>query len=291
MKKAFTLIELLVVIAIIAILAAILFPVFAQAKAAAKNVTSLSNIRQIGTAQHLYFGDNDDNNPAGDDYAEWLWMFLWAPYIKSQPADFSGSKNNFFYSPTAPGNTPQYLSEQRYDEFIERGLHTQFKMRTDLTDPAGERAIVFWSSYSINEHSVQEWPNMSSYNEPAETLSILEATDTEIEGDELRKLFARGVDCSGGLADNFESRPTLGGYAGGSNFLYMDGHAKYSKHTIGNRFATSAENFCDFSRYQFPQGGRGGSSTTPNSSGVRPDCGAWTAPADQLDANGACVAK
>ncbi|MFX8727564.1 prepilin-type N-terminal cleavage/methylation domain-containing protein, partial [Acinetobacter baumannii] len=50
MKKAFTLIELLVVIAIIEILAAILFPVFAQAKESAKKATCLSNIRQLNNA-------------------------------------------------------------------------------------------------------------------------------------------------------------------------------------------------------------------------------------------------
>jgi prepilin-type N-terminal cleavage/methylation domain-containing protein len=60
MKRAFTLIELLVVIAIIAILAAILFPVFAQAKAAAKTTTSISNMKQIGTAMLIYSTDNDD---------------------------------------------------------------------------------------------------------------------------------------------------------------------------------------------------------------------------------------
>ena len=60
MKQAFTLIELLVVIAIIAILAAILFPVFAQAKAAAKTSSTISNIKQLGTAVHIYAGDYDD---------------------------------------------------------------------------------------------------------------------------------------------------------------------------------------------------------------------------------------
>ncbi|RYG21086.1 prepilin-type N-terminal cleavage/methylation domain-containing protein [bacterium] len=60
MKKAFTLIELLVVIAIIAILAAILFPVFAQAKYAAKRTASLSNMKQIGTATMIYVNDTDD---------------------------------------------------------------------------------------------------------------------------------------------------------------------------------------------------------------------------------------
>ncbi len=60
-ETAFTLIELLVVIAIIAILAAILFPVFAQAKLAAKKTTDLSNIKQIGTSQQIYVSDYDDH--------------------------------------------------------------------------------------------------------------------------------------------------------------------------------------------------------------------------------------
>jgi len=60
-RKAFTLIELLVVIAIIAILAAILFPVFAQAKAAAKKAVSISNNKQLTLASIMYAGDNDDH--------------------------------------------------------------------------------------------------------------------------------------------------------------------------------------------------------------------------------------
>jgi len=63
MKKAFTLIELLVVIAIIAILAAILFPVFAQAKEAAKKTTYIANMKQTGTASQIYMADVDDLFP------------------------------------------------------------------------------------------------------------------------------------------------------------------------------------------------------------------------------------
>jgi prepilin-type N-terminal cleavage/methylation domain-containing protein len=62
-SHAFTLIELLVVIAIIAILAAILFPVFAQAKEAAKKTVEISNFKQIGTAVQLYLNDFDDSYP------------------------------------------------------------------------------------------------------------------------------------------------------------------------------------------------------------------------------------
>jgi len=63
MKKAFTLIELLVVIAIIAILAATLFPAFAQAKAQAKATVTLNNIRQMGHSVAMYLNDNDDIMP------------------------------------------------------------------------------------------------------------------------------------------------------------------------------------------------------------------------------------
>jgi len=60
MTRAFTLIELLVVIAIIAILAAILFPVFAQAKEAAKKTVAISGVKQYGTGGAIYMSDNDD---------------------------------------------------------------------------------------------------------------------------------------------------------------------------------------------------------------------------------------
>jgi len=63
MKKGFTLIELLVVIAIIAILAAILFPVFAQAREKARATQCLSNIKQVSTALIMYCGDWDDGFP------------------------------------------------------------------------------------------------------------------------------------------------------------------------------------------------------------------------------------
>jgi prepilin-type N-terminal cleavage/methylation domain-containing protein/prepilin-type processing-associated H-X9-DG protein len=66
MKRAFTLIELLVVIAIIAILAAILFPVFAQAKEAAKRTACLSNTKQMALAMNIYLTDYDDTTPTVD---------------------------------------------------------------------------------------------------------------------------------------------------------------------------------------------------------------------------------
>ena len=67
-KRAFTLIELLVVIAIIAILAAILFPVFAQARDKARQASCLSNMKQQGLAVHMYAQDYDEMVPPWWDY-------------------------------------------------------------------------------------------------------------------------------------------------------------------------------------------------------------------------------
>lgn len=99
LKRAFTLIELLVVIAIIAILAAILFPVFAQAKEAAKKTQDLSNTKQQGTAFHIYLQDNDDTFPMGFGQASisgrkrWLWNFT-----QYAPANWpSGAGDDQYY--------------------------------------------------------------------------------------------------------------------------------------------------------------------------------------------------
>ncbi len=62
-RHAFTLVELLVVIAVIALLAAILFPVFAQAREKARQTSCLSNLRQLGTGMSMYFQDYDDRYP------------------------------------------------------------------------------------------------------------------------------------------------------------------------------------------------------------------------------------
>ena len=97
-KKGFTLIELLVVIAIIAILAAILFPVFAQARAKARQVSCLSNIRNLNTAILMYVQDSDESFPFwqwGQSYSgasgagstpnhfESLWVNAIYPYVKN----------------------------------------------------------------------------------------------------------------------------------------------------------------------------------------------------------------
>lgn len=103
-SKAFTLIELLVVIAIIAILAAILFPVFAQAREKARAAACLSNTKQIATAQMMYMQDYDEvvipahmgytdqqvgtysgPGPGNGSVADWkrFWHYIIQPYVKN----------------------------------------------------------------------------------------------------------------------------------------------------------------------------------------------------------------
>src|SRR3712207_5456887 len=97
-RRGFTLIELLVVIAIIAILAAILFPVFAQAREAARKASCQSNLRQLGLAVQMYNNDNDEFFPPS---ISWDWPVqsdYRAEYYTWRGAIFPYTKNAGLYT-------------------------------------------------------------------------------------------------------------------------------------------------------------------------------------------------
>jgi prepilin-type N-terminal cleavage/methylation domain-containing protein/prepilin-type processing-associated H-X9-DG protein len=121
-RRGFTLIELLVVIAIIAILAAILFPVFAQAREAARKSTCLSNMKQIGMGIAMYTQDNDEQLPQGtrgnsctDSMGagrDSRWMHQIYPYVKNNglftcPSDLN-KVNNGPWDPKTCNNFCDY---------------------------------------------------------------------------------------------------------------------------------------------------------------------------------------
>jgi prepilin-type N-terminal cleavage/methylation domain-containing protein len=152
-RKAFTLIELLVVIAIIAILAAILFPVFAQAKLAAKRTADLSNNKNIVLGMIMYAGDYDDCLTPGMQgiwdqprYDILLWKDAVLPYIKNgglpvlaNGAPYYGPNNEsggIFASPTWSGNWAALPASDGSDIFGD--TTTRFPRSYGLNMDAGD---------------------------------------------------------------------------------------------------------------------------------------------------------
>jgi prepilin-type N-terminal cleavage/methylation domain-containing protein len=160
-RRAFTLIELLVVIAIIAILAAILFPVFAQAKTAAKKTASLSNVKQLGTGTQIYLADYDDvfptqcgkltnglwawnwwnSVPAGwttylgfDSWSQGSWENVILPYVKNGNIFESPNGTDYNVFPNASG--PSYKVKEPYKVgYTYNGLLHAYNA-TGVTSPA-----------------------------------------------------------------------------------------------------------------------------------------------------------
>ncbi len=130
-NRAFTLIELLVVIAIIAILAAILFPVFAQAKLAAKKASSISNNKQIGLAELIYSSDvddmfvlesNADNNApslSGELIAQraQTWVLLMQPYMKNIQMLVDPGVGDTLGVYTGSGPNAWYYNQERFSQY------------------------------------------------------------------------------------------------------------------------------------------------------------------------------
>ncbi|MGV3619067.1 MAG: prepilin-type N-terminal cleavage/methylation domain-containing protein [Fimbriimonas sp.] len=251
--RAFTLIELLVVIAIIAILAAILFPVFAQAKIAAKKTQTLSSLKQIGTATQMYMGDYDDmyvpfSNNAGDA-AQWSALRhtppgLIDPYIKNGTNVTTGELKDLWADPlTKPllSNGQAIRNTFAYNIFGLGGF-----TRTCLGDIAGctARASGTWGDFASTEYNKPA--NGSSLQAPAETLVFVtgeqyaRAPQVGIanagangnavgifgnSGQGGDALFNSGLTTA---SPNMAAREKL--YVGGDSFVvYGDGHAKIRK--------------------------------------------------------------
>jgi prepilin-type N-terminal cleavage/methylation domain-containing protein/prepilin-type processing-associated H-X9-DG protein len=172
-RKAFTLIELLVVIAIIAILAAILFPVFAQAKLAAKKISSLSNVKQLDLGVLMYANDQDDRFPMGSGHSWWYptgggWSWDVEPYLKSLPImhDTADSDSKQFW-PTWMGSPVVEISYASNGEIV--------------CNPAGDchnRGVIGMAQgVDVNSKTYTGWLDVStitstSVTQPAATIMM-----------------------------------------------------------------------------------------------------------------------
>lgn len=124
MRKAFTLIELLVVIAIIAILAAILFPVFAQAKLAAKKAATISQAKQVGTALTIYLADYDDLFPCG-----------------TVPNLTTGGWRSFDFTAQSPAGWFAYPGAQEEYELMWHNVSEPYRKNYDILNPPGNNSV------------------------------------------------------------------------------------------------------------------------------------------------------
>jgi prepilin-type N-terminal cleavage/methylation domain-containing protein len=260
-RRAFTLIELLVVIAIIAILAAILFPVFAAAKESAKATQILAQMKQIGTGLIMYAADYDDkclpwfvrtglpsNVPFRDDLIGWAYNIQ--PYIKNgtpnraalvaNPAAINIPPTGIMFSPMwtvekwvrgadmpdcdGPGALNAWLPLKWIHAHYGIGFGIQVAGSCTVADP------YFFFAGSDVRWKIMDWTEMFR---PAETIIITDGFTGVINGN--------GFGTSMGCESAFM-------YKGGGNCIFCDSHAKFVK---GNneRYLQQDLQGCWFKKY------------------------------------------
>jgi prepilin-type N-terminal cleavage/methylation domain-containing protein/prepilin-type processing-associated H-X9-DG protein len=232
-RTGFTLIELLVVIAIIAILAAILFPVFAQARNQARKATCISNLKQIALAQLMYVQDYDEQftvwdwgKPGGQD--SWVradgsgwWMVQTVPYIK----------NYGLYA--CPNDTRAFNASGAGCASCGWGYAVQ--------QPATNPRTFFRSSYGISEWLV------SIDNSERRLAGVPAPASTAMYADSIGPLFNDWDECgdpwpfgftrvwyanngewgSWGNDNDYEANKRYSRHGDGNVISYVDGHAGY----------------------------------------------------------------
>ena len=257
--SAFTLIELLVVIAIIAILAAILFPVFAQAREKARMTACLSNVKQMGTALMMYLQDYDENLPfkrvttdGKGNYFWWTtkettWKDGLVPYIKNGGRDYNSGTT---YKTAGNGGIFQCPSNTAAWSTGQEGSQGAWGFGGDPTG-LGDESTRFPRGYAINSEAgcnslgrpgggdcLSVWPNVGDGNPQGASIAALDKPASIIAISEVRMNFIdtkgefTAYECTqGGRPAGDTGSSCIFAHNGFINLVFFDGHAKAVKGT------------------------------------------------------------
>ena len=248
LRQGFTLIELLVVIAIIAILAAILFPVFAQAREKARGISCLSNIKQLSLGMIMYAQDYDESFP------QWRWDQSWKGGSSANPNDATSLWWNAIFPYVK--SAPLYTCPDNIYKFTTRqdGHWGWFDFSNDTAIQASGIAPALLDvviGYGSNEPLLYLHPQMASMSHPSDTLIVSDMA-TSLTGWECwdcydpnnlakpensyrlrRASYPNGISQSYFWTDASWSGPFQsawdkdGRHSNGNNIGFGDGHAKH----------------------------------------------------------------
>ncbi len=213
-RKGFTLIELLVVIAIIAILAAILFPVFARARAKAYQTQCLNNLKQLGTALAMYAQDHENRLPVGVDENGKYWYTLLSSYVR----------NSQVYS--CPADSTVASTGGSLDGVV------SFCYRDEVYEPKELKPPPYGSDAEWKKIHGQKVDEIEWVSETAILRDAKARPNDTINGaytltNQNGKFDSKGLSPS---VPGTPSGPGPGTHFEGENFLYLDSHAGWLMH-------------------------------------------------------------
>ena len=217
-RRAFTLIELLVVIAIIALLAAILFPVFAQAREKARETTCVSNLRQIGMGVRMYVQDNDETFPIFHAYNSAI--APWAPGHKGVEVEidpYTKSKQ-IFRCPDDLGGPSLKLDAPNADNYND-AYGSSYRFQSHCF------TIVYSTNGSFQNNAQVEKPATDTPDVVAATdASFVYPSETRIMRDEVFPFFSKQKDPTNQYGyDGYYTQ----WHPNGGGLVFADGHAKF----------------------------------------------------------------